>query len=81
MPWVISALLVIFNMEKMPLEFFEQIVSRLKDIPRTGWKRNIKNPESVAAHSYGVAMLALLTPVNKSHFLVLIVLSDYFRIL
>ena len=36
----------------------------LKDIVRTGWVRNdVKNPESVAAHSWGMAILALkLTP-------------------
>jgi len=32
----------------------------LKDEKRTGWElRNIENPESVAAHSWGVAFLAL----------------------
>ena len=36
----------------------------LKDVVRTGWVRNdVKNPESVAAHSWGMAILALkLTP-------------------
>ena len=36
----------------------------LKDIARTGWVRNdVNNPESVAAHSWGMAILALkLTP-------------------
>jgi len=38
----------------------------LKDILRTGWVRNeVNNPESVAAHSWGMAILALkLTPNN-----------------
>ena len=36
----------------------------LKQLPRTGWVRSgINNPESVAAHSWGMAILALkLTP-------------------
>ena len=36
----------------------------LKDVARTGWVRNdVNNPESVAAHSWGMAILALkLTP-------------------
>lgn len=33
---------------------------QLKDIPRTGWVRSgVDNPESVAAHSWGMAVLAL----------------------
>ena len=33
---------------------------QLKDIPRTGWIRaGVGNPESVAAHSWGMAVLAL----------------------
>jgi putative hydrolase of HD superfamily len=32
----------------------------LKDLPRAGWvNRGVSNPESVAAHSWGVAFLAL----------------------
>ena len=32
----------------------------LKQLPRTGWVRsNVENPESVAAHSWGMAILAL----------------------
>ena len=32
----------------------------LKDLPRTGWVRaGVRNPESVAAHSWGMAVLAL----------------------
>ena len=32
----------------------------LKDLPRTGWVRSgVKEPESVAAHSWGMAVLAL----------------------
>ena len=33
---------------------------QLKDIDRTGWVRaNVESPESVAAHSWGMAILAL----------------------
>lgn len=33
---------------------------QLKDLPRTGWVRaGVGNPESVAAHSWGMAVLAL----------------------
>ena len=36
-------------------------VATLKLLPRTGWlQRGIPNPESVAEHTFGVAMLALL---------------------
>ena len=32
----------------------------LKQLPRTGWVRSgVENPESVAAHSWGMAVLAL----------------------
>ncbi len=39
-------------------------ILELKNIQRTGWVRNdVQNPESVAAHSWGMAILALkLTP-------------------
>jgi len=38
----------------------------LKQLPRTGWVRSeVDNPESVAAHSWGMAILALrLAPKN-----------------
>ncbi|MED5309117.1 MAG: HD domain-containing protein, partial [Candidatus Thermoplasmatota archaeon] len=38
----------------------------LKQLPRTGWVRSeVDNPESVAAHSWGMAVLALrLAPEN-----------------
>ena len=39
---------------------------KLKEIERTGWLyNNIPNPESVADHSFGVAMLALSVPLPK----------------
>ena len=37
----------------------------LKQLPRTGWVRsNVENPESVAAHSWGMAILALRLAPN-----------------
>ena len=37
----------------------------LKQLPRTGWVRsNVSNPESVAAHSWGMAILALRLAPN-----------------
>ena len=42
------------------LDFFHNL-SKLKNVNRTGWiKRNIKNPESVADHSYSLAVLAII---------------------
>ena len=46
------------------------IVRRLKDTPRTGWlKAGIENPESVAEHSYEVALLAsiIADELNLDH--------------
>ena len=53
---------------------------QLKDIPRTGWVRaGVENPESVAAHSWGMAVLALkLCPdnLNLEHVLKLCLVHD-----
>lgn len=49
-------------MENTPLPFLHEI-EKLKHLPRTGWLRTIESPESVAAHSFRVAILALLAPV------------------
>ena len=39
---------------------------RLKALDRAGWKRvGVVNPESVAAHSWGVALAALLRCVDE----------------
>lgn len=42
-------------------EFFN-IVSELKKTPRRGWKEKagVQNPESVADHAYGVALMAMV---------------------
>lgn len=49
-------------MEATPLPFLHAIEA-LKHLPRTGWLRTIQNPETVAAHSFRVAILAMLAPV------------------
>eukprot|EP00703_Trepomonas_sp_PC1_P002819 JAP93787.1 HD domain-containing protein [Trepomonas sp. PC1] len=37
-----------------------QTIYKLKDLNRTGWvHNNIKNPESIAAHSFGTALIAM----------------------
>ena len=42
----------------MNIEFYLE-VAKLKDMPRTGWvKRDIPNPETVAAHMYGSQFIA-----------------------
>ena len=45
----------------MILEFLQTVVN-LKKIPRQGWidKLNMKNPESVADHSYSLAVLSMV---------------------
>ena len=45
----------------MLLDFF-YLVLELKKVPRKGWKSkaNIEHPESVADHSYGTAMIAMV---------------------
>jgi putative hydrolase of HD superfamily len=42
---------------------FLHAIEPLKHLPRTGWLRTVENPESVAAHSFRVAILAMLAPV------------------
>lgn len=45
----------------MRLERIVEAIHRLKEIKRTGWlERGVKDPETVASHSYGVALLTLL---------------------
>jgi putative hydrolase of HD superfamily len=48
-------------MDRGAMEDFWQLLERLKLEPRRGWKEKLRlaNPESVADHSYGVAMLGL----------------------
>ena len=50
-------------------------MSVLKRVPRTGWMRTVKNPESVAEHMYRLAVMCMLAPsgldVNHCIFLAL----------
>lgn len=45
-----------------PIKDFITEAEKLKDEPRRGWKlkAGVKHPESVAEHTYGVAILAML---------------------
>ena len=56
------------------------VLGKIKDLPRTGWcKRRVENPESVADHSYGVALLSyLLCPehLNKQKCLEYAIIHD-----
>ena len=46
---------------KQKLKYLINILGKLKETNRSGWKKKkIKNPETVAAHSYGVCLLTLL---------------------
>lgn len=49
----------------MLFDFF-YIASELKKVPRKGWKEKvgIQNPESVADHSYGTAIMAMIFSDN-----------------
>lgn len=50
----------------MKLERIIEAIHRLKETKRTGWlERGVKDPESVASHSYGVAVLTLLIAHEK----------------
>jgi hypothetical protein len=52
------------NLERSPLPFLH-LMEGLKHLPRTGWLRTIKNPESVAAHMYRLSLLAMFAPVGS----------------
>lgn len=53
---------------------------RLKEVDRAGWKRiGVTHPESVAAHSWGVALLALLrcpSGLDRHKLLAMAILHD-----
>ena len=53
---------------------------KLKSLPRTGWLRaGIENPESVAAHSWGVAWLCMILcpdDLNKLKVLEMAIIHD-----
>lgn len=62
---------------------FLREVNRLKVVPRTGWLlRGVRPGESVADHSYGMAVTALVlaemveTPVDRERLLVMALIHD-----
>jgi putative hydrolase of HD superfamily len=61
------------------IRFFE-IAAKLKTLDRAGWRRCGVDPcESVAEHTFGVALLALLTPadgINREHCVALALVHD-----
>lgn len=62
------------------LTFYINLIGKLKELQRTGWlRKEIENPETVAAHSFGVAFLALLFApqhLNKEKCLKLALIHD-----
>ncbi len=62
------------------LDYFIHILGKLKELPRSGWlKKKIKNPETVASHSYGVALLTMLlapSHLNKERCLKMALIHD-----
>ncbi|ORY01910.1 HD domain-containing protein [Clohesyomyces aquaticus] len=49
------------SVEESPLPFLH-LMSILKHVPRTGWLRTVSRPESVAAHTYRLAVICMLAP-------------------
>lgn len=62
------------------LSYLINILGKLKELQRTGWiNKGIENAETVAAHSHGVALLALLfvpQHLNKEKCLKLALIHD-----
>ena len=59
------------------------LAARLKRLPRTGWvMSNVADPESVAAHSYGVVLITLLLldmvdePLDRARTLAMATIHD-----
>lgn len=50
-------------LDSSPLPFLH-LMQQLKHLPRTGWLRTVKDPESVASHSCRLALLGLFAPVS-----------------
>lgn len=65
---------------KDELSYLINILGKLKELQRSGWiNKGIKNAETVAAHSHGVALLALLfapSHLNKEKCLKLALIHD-----
>ena len=50
----------------MDLIKFYEVTNVLKRLPRTGWLvKGIKNPESIAAHSFSTILLALIVGIER----------------
>lgn len=64
----------------MTIDKLANLLGNIKDLKRSGWlKRKVENPESVADHSFGVALLAyLLCPkeLDKQKCLELAIIHD-----
>lgn len=62
------------------LSYLIKLLGKLKELQRTGWiNKGIENAETVAAHSHGVALLALLFApqhLNKEKCLKLAIIHD-----
>ena len=50
-------------LDRSPLPFLH-LMQQLKHLPRTGWLRTVENPESVASHSFRLALMGLFAPVS-----------------
>ncbi|KAK4119955.1 hypothetical protein N657DRAFT_580845 [Parathielavia appendiculata] len=48
-------------LDSSPLPFLH-LIQQLKHLPRTGWLRTVENPESVASHSFRLALIGLFAP-------------------
>jgi len=51
------------KLKGLPLPFLH-LIEILKHLPRTGWLRTIKNPESIAVYIYRLSLLAMFAPVR-----------------
>lgn len=53
------------KLDASPLPFLH-LLEVLKHLDRTGWKRWLKRPESVAAHMYRLAFLVMFAPASPA---------------
>ena len=51
------------DLDRSPLPFLH-LMQNLKHLSHTGWLRTVKNPETVASHSFRQALLGLFAPVG-----------------
>jgi len=69
--------------EKFDIEQYYEVLHKLKNLPRSGWvKKGVAKPESVAEHSYSLAMLIVLyvqrfkTDIDLNRALLMALLHD-----